>query len=87
MIEKEIFYKDLEIKILKSIDKINKEIFQIQEHIIDYEQFNEKKINEFEPFIKNHPFQISFDEFNASNYWGSHGDDEFLNKHPKKESD
>ena len=82
--EKSIYYKDIETKIIKSIDLINKEIFQIQEHIIDYEQFGEKDINKLKEFSRNYPFQISFDEFGISNYWGCEGDEEYLNKMPIK---
>lgn len=82
--EKSIYYKELETNIIKSIDLINKEIFQIQEHIIDYEQFGEKDINKLGEFSKNYPFQFSFDEFNSSNYWGCEGDEEYLNKMPIK---
>tara|TARA_R100000654_G_scaffold6028_1_gene16136 strand:+ start:392 stop:958 length:567 start_codon:yes stop_codon:yes gene_type:complete len=81
-IDREIFYKDLELNILKSMQKINDQIFTIQELIIEYEQFGQKNINDFKPFLRNYPFQISFDEFSPSNYWGCEGDEEYLNKHP-----
>jgi hypothetical protein len=41
-IDREIFYKDLELNILKSMQKINDQIFTIQELIIEYEQFGQK---------------------------------------------
>ena len=82
--EKSIYYKELETNIIKSIDLINKEIFQIQEHIIDYEQFGEKDINKLGEFSRNYPFQFSFNEFGTSNYWGCEGDEEYLNKMPIK---
>ena len=86
-IDREIFYKDLELNILKSMQKINDQIFTIQELIIEYEQFGQKQINDFKPFLRNYPFQISFDEFSPSNYWGADGDEEFLNNPPTKEKE
>jgi len=86
-IDREIFYKDLELNILKSMQKINDQIFTIQELIIEYEQFGQKEINDFKPFVRNYPFQISFDEFSPSNYWGCEGDEEFLNNPPTREKE
>ena len=71
--ERSIYYKDIETKIIKSIDLINKEIFQIQEYIIDYEQFGEKDINKLEEFSRNYPFQFCIMDMNNSNYWGYDG--------------
>ena len=59
-IDRDIYYNKIELKILKSINKINQEIFTIQESIIDYEQFGQKQINDFKPFLRNYPFQFSF---------------------------
>ena len=86
-IDRDIYYNKIELKILKSINKINQEIFTIQESIIDYEQFGQKQINDFKPFLRNYPFQISFDEFSPSNYWGCEGDEEFLNNPPTREKE
>jgi len=86
-IDREIFYKDLELNILKSMQKINDQIFTIQELIIEYEQFGQKEINDFKPFVRNYPFQISFDEFSPSNYWGCEGDEEYLNNPPTREKE
>ena len=86
-IDREIFYKDIELNILKSIQKINDQIFTIQELIIEYEQFGQKQINDFKPFVRNYPFQISFDEFSPSNYWGCEGDEEYLNNPPTREKE
>tara|TARA_Y100001937_G_scaffold81157_1_gene109785 strand:- start:382 stop:948 length:567 start_codon:yes stop_codon:yes gene_type:complete len=83
-IDRDIYYNKIELKILKSINKINQEIFSIQESIIEYEQFGQKEINDFKPFLRNYPFQFSFDEFSPTNYWGCHADEEYLNNPPSR---
>jgi hypothetical protein len=57
-IDREIFYKDLELNILKSMQKINDQIFTIQELIIEYEQFGQKEINLFKFLLMNLALQI-----------------------------
>ena len=86
-IDRDIYYNKIELKILKSINKINQEIFSIQESIIDYEQFGQKQINDFKPFLRNYPFQFSFDEFSPLNYWGCEGDEEYLNNPPTRKEE
>ena len=80
--EKDLIIKELELKILNGINKINTTIFEMQKNINEYEDLG-FEVNDLKSFTNNYPFQISFDEFHELNCWGSDGDPEYLNKQPE----
>ena len=58
-----------EIKILNKMREISKNIFDLQELVIDYEQWG-YDANEIEEFITNYPLKMSLFDYNPSNKWG-----------------
>lgn len=58
-----------EIKILNKMREISQNIFDLQELVIDYEQWG-YDANEIEEFITNYPLKMSLFDYNPSNKWG-----------------
>ena len=68
--EQDLIIKELELKILNGINKINTTIFEMQKNINEYEDLG-FEINDLKSFVNNYPFQISFDETLPITYYSS----------------
>jgi hypothetical protein len=58
-----------ELKILVQIQSITNSIFELQELIIDYEQWG-YDVNNIKPFLYNYPLKHSIFDYNPNNQWG-----------------
>lgn len=60
---------ETEAKILNKMKQITQSIFELQELVIDYEQYG-YDVNEINEFTTNYPFKLSLDEYGPNNQWG-----------------
>ena len=58
-----------ELQILKQMQKITNSIFELQELVIDYEEWG-YDVNNMKPFLDNYPFQHSLFDYKVDNQWG-----------------
>ena len=58
-----------ELQILKQMEKITNSVFELQELIIDYQEWG-YNIEDIKPFKENYPFKDSIFSFNPTNHWG-----------------
>tara|TARA_R100000329_G_C7471268_1_gene165986 strand:- start:273 stop:542 length:270 start_codon:yes stop_codon:yes gene_type:complete len=61
------YIAEQKMELLEKMKKINELIFSAQENVIEIEEQGED-INDFEPFLANYPFQLSFHEIRTQ--WG-----------------
>ena len=61
------YITEQKMELLEKMKKINDLIFSAQENVIEIQEQGEN-INDFEPFLANYPFQLSFDEIRTK--WG-----------------
>tara|TARA_R100000388_G_scaffold36072_1_gene28108 strand:+ start:777 stop:1031 length:255 start_codon:yes stop_codon:yes gene_type:complete len=58
-----------ELKILRQMEKITNSIFELQELVIDYEEWG-YDVNNIKPFLENYPFKYSLFDYKSHNQWG-----------------
>lgn len=67
--EKAIEITKHQLKILKQMEKITESIFELQELVIDYEEWG-YDVNNIKPFLENYPFKHSLHDYTPDNKWG-----------------